>query len=288
MQTVDKQYKVIIGTSDFSDVISMDNGYEWTITSFSADSATGQDKNGNFHAPILGERVQLKFTAPEYITKKRLTDLVHALEFGKKGQRDIKVTYDDPLFGEITHTFYCTNLSRIKEKLPDYPYHYNSGVSIQMASTRYMNRAVVNDSPKIAPKFVSDIEYTFKLNGKNFNDIINIDGFKEQIIEQSLESKTGLMLDGRFEIPIEGSRLQNEIQVVEYLEIGRFRQLGKELGFGKKGERSHMVEQDGIIGGVANKRFYCTSISGTRVKLPDYPYHYMKDVKFQQAMKQYY
>lgn len=285
---IDKEYKVLIGTEDFSDIISMEDGFEWVINSFSAESSTGQDTDGRFHVPILGERVQLIFTAPPYITKERLNDLVNALEMGSKGQREITITYDDPLFGDISHNFYCTNIPWIKAKLPNYPYHYANEVRIQLASTSFMKRTVIEDEPKLSPIFASDNEYLFKINGKEFSDVIDIEGYKGQNIEQSLLSETGLTLDGKFHIPIIGSRSQVDIDCIEYLEVGRFRQLGKELGFGKLGERSHTLTYEDMVFGQTTQKFYCTEIRGFRVKLPNYPYHYMKDVRFKQAMKQFY
>ena len=114
---VDSQYKVLISGQDFSDVISMEEGYFWRVTSFSAEKSTGQDTNGNFHVPILGERVHLIFKAPPYITKQRLSQLVKALKMGSKGQREVTITYDDPLFGKISQNFYCTNVPWLKAKL---------------------------------------------------------------------------------------------------------------------------------------------------------------------------
>lgn len=285
---VDKQYEVIIGGQDFSDIISMDDGYKWKVNSFSAESSTGQDTNGNFHVPVLGERVQLIFTMPPYITKERFSELVTALKMGSKGQREVMITYDDLLFGEITQNFYCTNIPWLKAKLPGYPYHYGGDVSIQLTSTTFIGKQVVNDSPKLAPVFNNDTEFEFKINGLEFNDIISIDGFKGQGIEQSLESQTGLTLDGKFHLPIIGSRTQLAIDSPKFIEVGRFRQLGKALGFGKLGERSHTIKYKDMVYGSTTQKFYCTEISGVRVKLPNYPYHYVKDVKFQQAMKQFF
>ena len=110
------EYKVIISGQDFSDVIRLDNGYKFTVSSFSAESSTGQLTNGNMRVPVLGERVQLVFNAPEYITKERLYQLVAALKMGTKGQREVTITYDDPLFGEMSHSFYCTNVPWIKDR----------------------------------------------------------------------------------------------------------------------------------------------------------------------------
>lgn len=284
----DAQYRVYISGQDFSDIISMDEGYRWTVNSFSAESSVGQDTNGRFHVPILGERVQLVFTMPPYITKQRFSELVTALKMGRKGQREVTVTYDDLLFGQITHSFYCTNIPWLKSKLPNYPYHYGADISIQLTSTRFIGKQVVNDSPKIAPVFNTDKEFEFKINGLEFNDIIGIDGFHGQGIEQSLESQTGLTLDGKFHLPIIGSRSQVAIDSPMYIEVGRFRQLGKALGFGKLGERSHTLKYNDMVYGPTTQTFYCTEISGERVKLPNYPYHYVKDVKFQQAMKQFF
>lgn len=285
---VDSNYQVIISGQDFSDVISMDDGYFWRITSFSAESSTGQDTSGNMHVPILGERVQLIFVAPPYITKKRLKELVSALKMGSKGQREVYITYDDPLFGVIKQSFYCTNVPWLKAKLPDYPHHYAGEVRIQLATTTFVKRRVLDDAPKIPVRQHVDNEYLFKINGKDFSDVVAIDGYVGQGIEQSLESQTGLNLDGTFDIPIIGSRTQIAIKGVPYLEVGRVRQLGKELGFGKIGERSHMVTYDDMVYGQTTQKFYCTEMSGYRVKLPNYPYHYIKDLEFQQAMKQFF
>lgn len=282
------EYRVLINSQDFSDVIALDNGYFWSVTSHSAQSSTGQDTTGAFHIPVLGERVQLVFTAPSYITKERMTAFVAALEMGTKGQRDVAITYHDPLFGEITHDFYCTNVPWLKERLPDYPHNYISGVKVQLASTRFMGRQVVTDSPKIPPIFNLEPQYEYKINGAEFNDIIAINGFKGQIIEQSLESQTGLTLDGRFHLPIIGSRAQHEIEAVEYLEVGRFRQLGKALGFGKTGERVANITYVDEIFGKTTQPFYCTEISGHVEKTPDYPHHYIRGVKFQVAMKKFF
>lgn len=283
-----KEHTVKIDGKDFSDVIALDDGYQWTVTSFSAESATGQDIDGKFHVPILGERVQLVFTAPSYITKERLLDLADALKMGTTGQREITIAYDDPLFGEITHNFYCTNLPWLKAKLPDYPYHYGADVKIQLASTSFMKKQVVDDAPVFAPVFITDPDYQFKINDNEFNDVIDIAGFKGQLIEQSLESKTGLTLDGVFHIPIIGGRTQLDIDGVEYIEVGRFRQLGKALGFGKTGERSHMVTYVDMVYGLKTEKFYCTQLTGYREKTPNYPYFYIKGAKFQQAMKQFF
>lgn len=285
---VNSQYKVIISGQDFSDIISMDDGYFWRVTSFSAESSTGQDTKGRMHVPILGERVQLIFNAPPYITKQRLNQLVSALKMGSKGQREVKIQYDDPLFGEISHNFYCTNVPWLKAKLPDYPHHYAGDIQIQLASTTFIRRSVKNDAPKLPVVQHVDKEYLFKINGADFSDVIAIDGYKGQGIEQSLESQTGLNLDGTFDIPIIGSRTQIAVKGVEYLEVGRVRQLGKALGFGKTGERSHMVTYEDMVYGQTTQRFYCTEMSGYRVKLPNYPYHYIKDLEFQQAMKQFF
>lgn len=284
---VDKNYQVLINGNDYSDIISMDNGYQWTVNSFSADSATGQDTDGNFHVPILGERVQLKFTCPPYITKVRLSQLVIDLEMGSKGQREISIKYEDPLFGVGTWKFYCTNIPWIKAKLPSYPYHYGADVSFQLTSSNFVGSKVVNSTKVYAANNV-DPDYLFKINGKDFSDVISIDGYKGQIIDQSLESETGLTLDGKFHLPIIGSRTQIAIDAIEYLEIDRLRQLGKELGFGITGERSHMVSYVDMVMGQTNQKFYCTELTGYVAKLPIYPYHYIKDVKFQQAMKQFY
>lgn len=288
MATIDTQYEVKVGSLDFSDIIAMENGYQWTIISESAESATGQDTTGLFHIPVLGERVQLIFTAPEYVRVSRLKQFAQALKMGSKGQREVAVTYHDPLFGTITHNFYCTNIPMIKERLPDPPHEYASGVKIQLASTSFMKRQVLNDTPKKPIKTNPIAAYEFKLNGKEFNDVIAIDGFSTQYIEQSLESQTGQTLDGVFHIPIIGGRSQNAIKAIEYLEVGRFRQLGKELGFGKVGERSTSVTYDDVVHGRTTQPFYCTTITGYVQKLPDYPYHYIKDVTFQLAMKQFF
>lgn len=285
---VDSQYTVLISGQDFSDVISMEEGYFWRVTSFSAEKSTGQDTNGNFHVPILGERVQLVFKAPPYITKQRLSQLVNALKMGSKGQREVTITYDDPLFGKISQNFYCTNVPWLKAKLPDYPHHYAGDVEIQLTTTTFVKRSVVNDSPKIPVKQKVDKEYLFKINGQDFSDVIAIDGYRGQGIEQSLESQTGLNLDGTFDIPVIGSRTQIGIKGVEYLEVGRVRQLGKALGFGKTGERSHTLTYEDMVYGQTTQKFYCTEMSGFRVKLPNYPYHYIKDLEFQQAMKQFF
>lgn len=284
----DNEYKVIISGEDFSDVIRLDNGYKFTVSSFSAESSTGQLTNGNMRVPVLGERVQLVFNAPEYITKERLYQLVAALKMGTKGQREVTITYDDPLFGKMSHSFYCTNVPWIKEKLPNYPHHYASGVQIQLTSTRFVGKSVKTDTPKIPPVPTNDNEYKFIIGSEDFSDIIDIKGYQGQIIDQSLESKTGLRLNGMFDLPIIGSRTQLNIKAIEYMEVGRFRQLGKALGFGKTGERSHKVTYEDMVMGQTTQTFYCTQISGYREKLPNYPYHYMKDVTFQQAMKQFF
>lgn len=285
MATIDKQYEVMIGGSDFSDIISMDNGVQYTIQSFSSQSATGQDTDGRFYAPILGERVQLVFTCPPYIKKSRFKQLVTALEMGSKGQREISVTYDDLLFGVITRNFYCTNVPWIKERLPEKDGDYISEVKIQLASTSFMKARVV-DVPMINPA-QSMQQYLFKINGYEFSDVIAINGFSGNSFDQSLESQTGLTLDGKFHIPIIGSRSMIEIKAIEYMDVNRFRQLGKQLGFGKTGERSHMLEYVDEVHGRINVKFYCTQITGYRQKLPTYPYHFVKDVKFQQTMKQF-
>lgn len=284
---IDSEYKVLIGTEDFSDIISMDGGMVWTLQSFSSETATGQDIDGFMRVPVLGERVQLAIKCPAYITKARLTSLVNALEMGSKGQRAISITYNDIAFGQGTYKFYCTNVPWIKNKLPDYPYHYGKDISFQLTSSEFIGKQVMIDSPKIAPIFNTEPDYSFKINGHQFNDIIDIDGFKGQGIEQSLSSQTGLTLDGVFHLPIIGSRTQVEVGGVEYIEVGRFRQLAKELGFGKTGERSHTVTMIDMVYGPINTKFYCTEISCERVKLPNYPYHYVRGVKFQQAMKQF-
>lgn len=281
---IDSKYKVIIEGEDFSDIIDMDN-FGWTVIALSAESATGQDTSGKFHVPILGERVQLVFGLIEYVKASRITQLVNKLKIGTKGQREVKVTYDDPLFGLITHNFYCTNIPWIKERLPNPPYDYVSNVSIQLATTSFIKRRVVNETLGYTPKTNPLPMYTFKINGKEFNDVVDIKGFKGQSIEQSLDSKTGMATDGKFEIPIMGSRTQNEITCIEYIEEKRFRQLGKELGFGTTGERSHTSTYVDPVFGNKTQTYYCTTITGNRQKLPDYPYHYIKDVKFQQAMK---
>lgn len=284
---VDIEYQVKIGAQDFSDVIAMDDGFFWRINSFSAESSTGQQLNGDMRVPILGELVQLVFKAPTYITQERLTSFVNALKMGTKGQRSITITYNDPLFGNISHDFYCTNIPWIREKLPNYPYHYASGVEIQLASVSFMKRSIVEDAPKLPINQVVDEEYLFKLNGKDFNDVVAINGFQGQVIEQSLESQTGRSLSGYMELPIIGSRVQHSITCIEYMEVGRFRQLAKELGFGKTGERKHTVTTKDMVFGQTTQNFYCTEISGYKVKLPNYPYHYMKGVTFQQAMKNF-
>lgn len=284
----DEQYKVLIGGEDFSDIISMDGGLIWTLQSFSAEKSTGQDTTGRFTVPILGERVQLQFKCPPYITKARLTQLVNALQMGNKGERVIDITYNDIAFGQGNYKFYCTNVPWIKSKLPNYPNHYGKDISFQLASKELIKRNVVTDSPKIPPIFNTDPNYSFKINTQEFNDIIDIDGFKGQGIEQSLSSQTGLTLDGVFHIPIIGSRTQVVIDTVEYIEVGRFRQLAKALGFGKTGERSHNIQMIDMVYGSINEQFYCTEITAERVKLPHYPYHYVRGVKFQQAMKQFF
>lgn len=285
MSTIDSKYNILIDGSDFSDIIALDDGYGWEVISLSAESATGQDTLGKFHIPILGERVKLTLRLIEYVPKQRFIQLVSKLKIGSKGQRDVAITYDDPLFGLITRNFYCTNIPWIKEKIPSPPYHYLTGITIQLQSTTYINKAVVNETLGYTPQFNTDPEYEFKINGKEFNDVVNIKGFQGQIIEQSLESLTGQTLDGRFHLPIMGSRTQNEMACVEFLEEKRFRQLGKELGFGLTGERSHTSTYVDPVLGKGTRTFYCTTISGTRYKTPDYPYHYIKGVKFQQAMK---
>ena len=281
---IDSKYKVIIGGEDFSDIIDMDS-WGWTVISISAESQTGQDTKGKFHIPVRGELVQLAFSLIEYVKTDRITSLVNRLKIGEKGQREVEVTYDDPLFGLLTHNFYCTNIPWIKERLPNPPYDYVSNVSIQLASTSFVRKRVVEETLGYTPKFNSDPMYTFKLNGKEFNDIVDLKGFKGQSIEQSLESLTGRSLSGDMELPILGSRVQNEINCIEYIEEKRFRQLGKELGFGRTGEREHTSTYVDPVFGSKTQTYYCTTISGSRQKLPDYPYHYIKDVKFQQAMK---
>lgn len=276
----------MISGEDFSDVIAMEDGYAWTVNSFSAESSTGQDTNGVFRVPVLGERVQLSIKCPPYITKTRLNQLVSALKMGSKGQREVRVSYDDPLFGQTTQNFYCTNIPWLKAKLPDYPYHYGEEVSFQLTSTSFVKQGIYAST--VHPSAKVDLEYLFKINGKEFSDVISINGFKGQIIEQSLESQTGLTLDGKFNIPVIGSRSMIEIDCVEYLEANRFKQLGKALGFGKTGERSHTLTYEDMVKGQTTQTFYCTEISGTKVKLPEAPYHYIKDVKFQQAMKSFF
>lgn len=288
MSTIDTQYTVKVGSLDFSDIIAMENGYQWTIIAESAESATGQDTTGVFHIPVLGERVQLIFTAPEYVKVSRLKEFAQALKMGSKGQREVAVTYHDPLFGTITHNFYCTNIPYIKERLPNPPHEYASGVKIQLASTSFMKRKVL-ETPLLVPVKTNPIAaYEFKLNGKEFNDVIAIDGFSSQYIEQSLESQTGQTLDGKFHIPIIGGRTQNAITAIEYLEASRFRQLAKELKFGTVGERVTNVTYNDLIHGRTTQPFYCTTITGYVQKLPKYPYHYIKDVTFQLAMKQFF
>ena len=284
---VDTNYRVLIDNEDFSDIIAID-GYHYVINSFSAESATGQDTTGKFHIPILGERVQLTFDCPPYITSKRLKEFTQALKMGSKGQREVLIKYDDALFGEITHSFYCTNIPWIKQKLPNNPNDYVKDVKIQLTVTRFMNRQVVNDTYKVPLPQNTDPNFTFKISGKEFNDIVSIDGYSGQYIEQSLESQTGLTLDGTFHLPIIGGRTQHEIKRIEYMEIGRFRQLGKELGFGKTGERQHNVTYVDEVKGATTQKFYCTQLEGTIEKLPNYPYHYIRNVKFQQAMKQFF
>lgn len=284
---VDKNYEFVIKGEDFSDIVDME-GFQYTLTSFSAKTATGQDKTGYFNLPILGERVQLAFRMVQYVPVARYKRFVTALEMGTKGQREITVTYDDPAFGVISHKFYCTNVNWLKYKLPNPPHNYVKDVSIQMASSYFLKYPVATDTPKLPIITNPDSNYRFRINGKEFNDFVDIDGYRGQLIDQSLESETGLTLDGKFHLPIIGSRTQMEINAPMYVEVGRFRQIVKELGFGKTGQRSHKVEYFDEVMGNRNVDFYCTSITGTRVKLPDYPYHYMKDVRFQQAMKQFF
>ena len=286
MTTIDSNYKVMIGGSDFSDIVAMDDGYQFVVNSFSAEAATGQDTSGNFRVPVLGERVQLSIKCPPYIEKTRLNELVVALKMGTKGQREVAITYDDPLFGTLTRNFYCTNIGWIKSKLPNYPYHYGEDISFKLTSTTFVKAPITTTI--VNGVAADNAEYRLKINGIEFSDVISIDGFKGQIIEQSLESQTGLTLDGVFHIPIIGSRSMIEIDCVEYLEADRFKQLGKALGFGKTGERSHTLTYEDMIKGQTTQTFYCTEISGSKVKLPNAPYHYIKDVKFQQAMKNFF
>ena len=56
MSTIDTQYTVKVGSLDFSDIIAMENGYQWTIIAESAESATGQLTTGHFRIPKLGYR----------------------------------------------------------------------------------------------------------------------------------------------------------------------------------------------------------------------------------------
>lgn len=286
---VDTQYQVKIGNDDFSDCIAMEGGYGWTCIAMSSDSATGQTTDGRFNIPILGERVQLAFKAPEYITKQRLYDLASALDFGKNGQRSVKITYDDPLFGVITQGFYCTNIPWIKAKLPNAPYHYGKGITWQLASTSFIGKPVAPGSLATHPVYAKDKEYKILISGIDFSDCFSIDdGFKGQVIAQSLESQTGLSLDGHFSIPIIGERTQLDMTAITALEVGRFRMLGKALQFGTTGERTHTVAFEDMIRGQTTQNFYCTQLKGERKKYPNAPYHYMENVSFTMAMKNFY
>lgn len=288
MATIDMEYQVKIGSLDFSDIIAMEDGYQWTVVAESAESATGQDTTGNFHIPVLGERVQLILVAPPYITATRLRQFISALKMGTKGQRELSITYTDPLYGLITESFYCTNIPWIKERLPDPPYDYVSDVRIQLATTNFIKRTVPTVTAKIPPFTYDNIAYEFKLNGIEFNDVVAIDGYNVQYIEQSLESQTGQTLDGKFHIPIIGGRSQIKIDAIEYVEINRFKQLGKQLGFGKLGQRSTQVTYDDMVKGKTTQPFYCTQLTGYIVKLPDFPYHYIKGLNFQLAMTKFF
>ena len=96
------------------------------------------------------------------------------------------------------------------------------------------------DSPKIKFFLIFNLEpqYEYKINGgQEFNDIIAINGFpKDKLLKQSSESQTGPLTSmGRFHLPIINNAPHNtKLKAVEYLEVGRFRQLGKALGFGKR------------------------------------------------------
>lgn len=285
----DTQYQVLIGGDDFSDCISMEEGYNWTCIAMSADSATGQITSGDFFCPILGERVQLAFKAPEVITKTRLYQLADALNFGTTGQRESLVTYDDPLFGKITQGFYCTNIPWIKKKLPNAPYHYGKGITWQLASTSFIGKPVAQGSLATNPVYAKDKEYKILINGNDFSDCFSIDdGYKGQIISQSLESQTGMSLDGKFSIPIIGERTQLDMKAITALEVDRFRMLGKALQFGTTGERTHTVAYEDMIHGQTTQNFYCTQLQGHRKKYPKHPYHYMEKVSFTMAMKSFY
>jgi hypothetical protein len=283
----DKEYQVIIGNTDFSDCVAMEGGYSWQVIAMSAESATGQDLQGRFHIPVLGERVQLAFTAPTVIPKARLYALAEALEFATTGQRACSVSYDDPCFGQITQEFYCTNIPWIKRKLPSG--HYGEGVTFQLASTSFIKKPVAAGHAATSPQFAPDSEYKILIGGQDFSDCISMDeGFKGQIIAQSLQSQTGMLLDGKFEIPIIGERSQIEVKCITAIEVPRFRQLCAALQFGTTGERAHSVTYEDMVRGQTTQNYYCTNIKGERMKLPEAPYHYMTNVSFTMAMKQFF
>lgn len=285
----DTQYQVKIGSDDFSDCIAMDNGYSWELIALSSQESTGQTTDGKFYLPILGERVQLAFTSPEYIEKDRLYELVEALKINSLGQRHAEIQYDDPAFGRITHGFYCANIPYVKWKLPKAPNHYAKGVTWQLATTSFMKKRVTDGMSATEPIFAEDDEYKFIIDGQDFSDCVSLDGSSFSHISQSLQSRTGMTLSGVFEIPIIGHRNQIQVKCIQALEIGRFRQLCKALGFGTTGERScRITYYDYVRGGMTTQNFYCTQIKGNRQKLPKEPYHYMMGVSFQLAMKNFY
>ncbi len=276
-------YSVIIQGQDFSDCIGMD-GYVWTVQSYSAQTETGQDTSGQFHLPILGERIQLAFQAPEVIPTTRLYELAEALSFGQLGEREAIVTFDDPCFGEITHSLYCTNLPWIKRKLPPNN-HYAGEVTWQLTSKTFVNAPVASGAPNTDPT-ATDAEYQIYIGDDQFSDIITMEsGFKLSRISQSLQSQTGLTLDGNFSLPIIGERSQIEISLIPAVPIPRFRSLCKQLGFGMTGERQHQV-RFADIEGQTEQTFYCTAIKATRKALPSGDY--LQDASFQMAMKNFY
>jgi hypothetical protein len=278
-------YSIIINGDDFSDCIGMDS-YSWQISSFSAQTETGQDVSGAFHVPVLGERIQLAFEAPEALPKQRLYELAEALSFGKNGQRECTVNYNDPAYDMLSQTYYCTNLPWIKQRLPSGD--YVKGLTWQLTSTTFINASIAQGAPSSNPDYPEGGSYRFFLGSEDFSDIISIDdGFKQSLIAQSLQSETGLLLSGDFLIPIIGERNGMEIKCTTVVEVPRFRMLCAALNFGKTGERSHECRWfDEARGEMQTQIFYCTSLKGTRKALPSGDY--MMDVSFQQAMKQFY
>jgi len=282
---VDIQERVNINGFDASECIDW-SSWNWTCIAMSAESATGQDIDGTMHVPVLGERIQLQFNAPALLSKSKLFDLVSALEMGSTGQRDISIAYDDPLFGQTGDMqFYCTNIQWLKLiDLNDNLWAKN--VSFQLASTRYRNMPVASDSMP-QPYQAQSFDHQIWINGQEFSDCISFDGYSGQYIEQSLESQTGQTLDGRFHIPIIGGRSQLNIAAPTLIRIPRFRQLATALGFGTTGERSCNITYVDYVKGQVTVPYYCTQLSGTRIKdLNDE--HWLKDVKFQIAMKRFF